>query len=437
MTASRVLVLAAVAFSTQPLVAQTQVKAPAAKQPVAAAKPATTAAPAATAAKAKAPVRAKKPAAPTKTATSAESSAPQAEAEKPAPMPKKKTAGVCDTGLEAFQKNLFPILQKNCAECHKSGPGPEHSVEDPVLSYQRVLEYVDFNNIAQSTFVVKGGNGHCQGYGYDCKTDSKKLETAITKWLNEGEESCKFESPYLSNQQKLPTQMMEDKNAFHKMTWNFGTAANSPLKNYGFQIDVQRFSDSGEGIKGAYRFRNPRLISKGRPARVKGVRILINGKYDTRANAFLPIDRVIAPAQQINPTSWSAPALSMRDLILIEANGPATDMISVAFDELDAAEAPTCMAVEAFKTNVLPVFEIGACMDCHTKGSAQGAFNLAGEISQICSESKQRITPDLVQKSPLIMLPAGRQGHPLLLTNVNELLVPVMKWFEEELKDQP
>ncbi len=102
------------------------------------------------------------------------------------------------------------------------------------------------------------------------------------------------------------------------LRYDLSTLLNSP--GVFFEIEMEDFSE------GAYKFRNPRIVSPTVKVRAKGIRVQVNGTYDPQHNTYNFVDKTVAaPGDLLSPAA----------MVVIKDQGAETDQITFTFDALE------------------------------------------------------------------------------------------------------
>jgi hypothetical protein len=353
----------------------------------------------------------------------------------------------CQAGVTAFTSSVHALIRTHCTHCHDVNAdirqGPPFAVADPTDSYGRVERLVNWDNLAQSYLVTKGGNRHCVGYGFDCQTGPDEIMAALNAWWSGGESTCPRLGNFFSDEVVLPAGLPTGADSWVKMRWDLSNIDPS-LDGALFEVEAQQFAAPNGTVKGAYRFRKPRLASVLNPVHVKGIRILVNGKFDSFADEYVTVDQTVAAAPI--PSDASAPlphaVLSADPLIVSEDQGVAADKLSLGFDVLQAvAMPPKCKALPLYQKGVVPAINARNCYYCHGGGSqnlpgtepARSRLSFAGDDAGLCAKLVQRATAWNPQISPLIAYPLkGAFEHPRIIPSVSEVFPGWTNWIAAE-----
>jgi hypothetical protein len=358
----------------------------------------------------------------------------------------------CDAGIAAFRTSVHSLIRARCVACHDVNAtvrqGPPFAVADPAESYSRVERHVKWDDRPNSYLVIKGGNRHCVGYGFDCATGPEDLRAVVEQWWTGGESSCPRLGKYFTQPQKLPANLPTGRDSWVAMRFDLSEIDPS-LDGAIFEIEVQHFAQPGDGLPGAYRFRKPRLASVLNPVRLKGIKVLINGKYDAFANGYVPLELTVgaAPIPADPKIPLPHPVLSADPLIVAQdlASG---DQISIAFDDLKAvAVVPGCRSLALYQKGVVPTLNARKCTYCHGGNDpneppptdpmmiqARKRLSFAGNDAALCGKLLQRVTPWNHRISPLIAYPLkGIYDHPRIIPSISEVSPGWLDWMAAEL----
>jgi len=340
-----------------------------------------------------------------------------------------------DVGLRSYEKTLFKLVRSRCTHCHDgrqkddgiSGPG--FAVADLATSYARIRKYVRFDDVAESYLVKRGGNLHClKTYGFDCATKGEELRTAIQAWWEAGEKSSA--ATFVdSAPEKLPVPSETSSKEFTVVTWDLSQATgDAGLK---LEMEMQVFQESKGEMKGAYRFRKPRLRGASGAYAVKGVKFVLNGKEQTWANSFHSVDKVINGAAVLSP----AVAIVLQE----KTEG---DEMRVRFDGLSRTEEEKCHDREGFEKEILAVMKVRDCFACHGGGpdrhagesQAKAAWDMAVSDEELCVDVKQRCDGKNARQSAFVYYALkGIHRHPRIIPFAYELEPEFSQWVAREM----
>ncbi|MFL5812563.1 MAG: hypothetical protein ACJ763_03220 [Bdellovibrionia bacterium] len=384
----------------------------------------------------------------------------------------------------AFQNTFYPLARVNCISCHGSTQSPMFAVSNVSAAFSAAQDYINYNRVTSSPFMTKLKDGHCGPQCVAGSPISNSMIAALSDWAagansavacptptptaTEGvppptDTSSLDINPNVTNAISMPASVPNNETkTFAIMRWDLGTISpnNPELNGVIFELKVQTV-----GLNG-YVFSVPRLATKNYPIYVKNLQILINGNYDRLGNVMSDVEATVnnvsnytIPAITSQMTPF--PALSSRNAILAQGNGPGTDKISLAFGEIHKAAAPTaCKALNTFKAKVLPVFlrmdpyfqTVPTCMRCHDtaapykQAAAIAAFdmtNATNNAAALCAAALQRVDRNDLIQSVLISAPLNLTAfHPAdnYYDNpglTSDLVAPAwIDWMNEEIDAQ-
>ena len=360
------------------------------------------------------------------------------------PPPGTKGSGECEAGLQAFRGTVHNFVQTSCTRCHGgAGPGPGFAVPNAEESYRQILRYVNFNDVGASRFVEIGGNYHCfNAYGFDCGVQTPEpVRAAVESWWRGGQEGCPEAGNFFSADVAIPANLPPRGENYVMLRFDLSSLGE---EFYGvfLELEAQKFADATPDYRGAYRFRRPRLATPEHTIALRGLRVLVNGHWDTLADRYVMIDTVVSPhAMPTNPAqALPFPVLSSDPLIVpIEKTG--LDRISVSFDAIALAPERQCRSLETFTRRVLPVLEARSCFHCHGGGTQNSGgvgtavqrMSLAGTHAEICKTALERIDFMTPRSSPWISFPLrGVFNHPRLITSPAEIFPAWTDWIQAE-----
>src|SRR5262249_18321293 len=156
---------------------------------------------------------------------------------------------------------------------------------------------------------------------------------------------------------------------------------------------------------------------------------------------YASVDARIAPGPlPDNPDPWPYPVLSALTSIVLEDKGVG-DEITITFETLEVVTPPACKDLARFQRDVLPVFDLRRCHECHgggpdklpgTKPAVQ-ILNFGGTDADVCKRALQRIDFGRPSFSPLISYPLRHAfGHVTALPNADDINPAWYDWFEAE-----
>lgn len=345
----------------------------------------------------------------------------------------------CNEGFEAFQKTVFEKVRRDCVKCHdgKRPEAPPFAVNDPQKSYQHLLNYMNFGKIEESILVFRAGNGHCKEES--CEFESGlEMEEKAREWWNSGEKSCNRNGKYFSAEVALPEKLPTPKEGFQTLTFDLSPIDRS-LEGISFQFDIQEYIPTSNVTKGAYRIRSPRFIGGQKAIKVKDIKILLNGMYDSVYNAYTFLSKTV-PFVRLDESKMVTPVLSGLTLILLK-DGLANPKLSVSFMEINIAEEAPCISKDIFKRKVIPTLFRMRCDTCHNNEiSSTGTriLNMEDEPGVICQSATALVDRDSFYMSPLIAYPTrGHLGHESLGdVETREFIDAVKLWINQGMRTE-
>ncbi len=356
----------------------------------------------------------------------------------------------CPQGLNAFSQSVHPLVTANCAGCHDRREGrqngPQFAVVDAAQSYDRILRYVNFDNLDASLFVVKGGNQHCSSYGINCGISYDQIKLQLKSWWDGGESQCLRKGKYITPGFTVPTDLPTRAIGFKALHWDLGTLR-PDLQGATFELEAQIFAAPGDATKGAYRFRKPRLITGQGTYAVGNVRVLVNGKLDPLANGYSSIAKVVRPeALPSDATKPSQhPVLSSKGMLVVmdQAIG---DQLAISFESVDDATPRSCRDLTMFQEQVLPVLAARNCYSCHGGGTeslpgrspTKDRLSMAVTDAELCARFLERTDFDIAMNSPIVDYALrGMNDHPRIIPNLSEINPSWLGWIASERARAP
>lgn len=354
-------------------------------------------------------------------------------------------SGACGPGLESFRQTVHPFVRQNCVKCHSADPsskyqGPPFAVVDAAQGYGDLLKRVNFADIPSSRLVVKGGNHHClDPYEFECGINSpNQVIPVVRAWWDQGQQTCPDSGKFFSPAIAIPADLPPRGDRFARMRFKLDTIGTS-FAGAELQFEIQKFADPTSDRPGAYRIRRPRLVSPRRHLRVAAIRVLINGIWDPLADRYVTVDRIVGK-QAMSAGGLDGeqfPTLAADSLIILQDKNQG-DTISVSFEALEAMfDPPTCAAMPAFKSQVLPVLQARACLHCHGSSGvdprAKAVLDLGGSAEAVCASALERSDLNLPTASPWVAYPfRGLFGHPRVIPSASEVFPAWSEWMKLE-----
>lgn len=357
------------------------------------------------------------------------------------PLSAHRFRGACETGVSAFTETVHKKVMKDCKECHGGTTNlPAFAVPDVEQSYFRVRNFVNFGSPNASKLVNQAGNGHCFGKPNCNSTSGEEMLALVKEWWEKGQKECKDFGAYYSLENPLPPEVVKGDPTFVTLEWDLGKIAPAFAKNF-FQLEVKRFAAPTAVTPGAYIFRKPRIRGAIEGLHIKGIKILVNRKYDVVANAYNFIDKTVGSLEE-GETAHLFSAFSSDTLIVLQDLAE-NDMLSISFDVIEKAEAEPCKAEGEFTDHILPHFETFKCYDCHGGGPTKAAgtapanvsFSLARTGATLCRSVREHL--NLWEMAPyqssLVTLPVGgKLDHKVVVDKPAAFIADLEKWFDLE-----
>jgi hypothetical protein len=305
-------------------------------------------------------------------------------------------------GLVAFQGSVYAYARQNCVACHAHNQNPMFAQDDIGTAYKLARNYVRFDRIPDSTFVVRTKNGHC---GAPCMTDGTAMIAAIQSWWDNGEKQDEPPPPPPSSNAKQTEAIAVDADlalqAHQTVQWKLDSLG-SDFAGVVLQMDLQRFDAT------TYRLSLPRLTTAAQAIHLKGIQVQINGESDPANTDYAALEDTVR--------AHSSPVLSSFGMIVAQDKGPGADRISLLLTDIEAVAAPGCHNSMAFSQLVAPVMT-RSCDRCHSGTSdpdAKAAFDMSADAATVCQEARERLDFEWPDRSALIDYPLFQtNGHPV------------------------
>ena len=238
---------------------------------------------------------------------------------------------ICQPGLEAYQKTLYPLQRKYCISCHGDGGiAVGHSVSDPEKAYTVTRSLINFSDIESSTLIFKFKQKHWQNYGGpQIPVAPEEVSSLIQSWWDLGENVCPKLQDFVSDEIVIPNNLPDRASGkFASVGWDF-RREKSPLDGCRFVVDIQRFTKSQPSILGSYRIKNPRISCWTKSVVIKGLWFPINGQIQGFENTYADSEWKIDANS--DPTQFTL--LSSEYGILLERKAD-TNSLSVMIDHV-------------------------------------------------------------------------------------------------------
>lgn len=327
-------------------------------------------------------------------------------------------AATCDSGFESFKRTVYEKVRMDCVKCHNGQRpnAPAFAADDPEVSYEHLLNYMNFSKPEESLLVIRSGNSHCGLKSCDAASGEEMLKLT-EQWWSDGEKACERNGRFFTAEQELPA-LPNSTEGFKTLTFDLG-AMKAELKGVSIQIDAQNYLEDTTSARGAYRFKSPRLVGGKNPIKIKDVKVLLNGKFDPIFNAFSGIDRTmiffpVAKAKEKTAT----PAMSGHTLVLLK-DGLPKPKITISFVIVEeGSDDRRCPDEETFTKKLMPTYKTMKCATCHTadgKSMGEKVFDMTKKSEELCAISDRLVDSKYPGLSPLITWPVrGLAGHPQL-----------------------
>lgn len=345
---------------------------------------------------------------------------------------------VSGSPLEVFSKTVYTITQAKCATCHATQQSPTFSSSDLSTSYSVTKGLVSFTNPGSSRLVDYGGNGHCGG---SCDVSNRtSLVSAIQQWAAaEASGGGGLPTPdsdpapdgldqnpgtVRSTALTIPDLSGVTGNNWARVRFNLsGFTPAVGITDGVFEVEMQEFTPASADLMGSIQIRFPRIGSPTTGIWAKGIKIILNGRYDPILNTYHRVDSLVPPGGAISTTGTPPPAIPYADLgnratLIIPNIKPYAqgNTLVFSFDVLQASAAVVCRNLAGFIATVRPRMA-ASCYNCHQNVNSGGArFRLnAQDDAGTCAQVLARADRANPANSSFILVP--RLGLPL--TNGN------------------
>lgn len=329
-------------------------------------------------------------------------------------------ATTCDSGYKAYAETLYPkIMQKDrCVECHNgSNPkAPPFAVGEAENSYELVLRYMNFAKIDESLLTYRAGNGHCAKANCDFEVGIEFSEVAKS-WWDKGESTCNRNGKHFSAEVAVPKVLPPAKAGFKTIYFDLSPIS-TEFKDMKLALEIQEYVKPSENVRGAYRFKSPRIVNGDGIIYVKDMKVLLNGMYDSVYNAYTIVDKTttFAPVE-LGLIRSATPAISSSPLIIVK-DGLTNPKLQVSFMEISKGNKMTCNNDLMFTNVVMPAFNSLNCTECHNSSLDEygsQVFDLTKNVDQVCLTATALTEKSFPAASALLALPTkGLFGHPQL-----------------------
>ena len=180
--------------------------------------------------------------------------------------------------LTAFDEHVRPALSL-CASCHGKAQAPLFMVEDTATAHDAAIGNVDFDNIDKSNFLkrILEQKHHCG----ECEATGEKVRAALTKW-QEARPSAGNDDDLgtVTQQLNLPSNPQERQ-------YDIGKFISDEYSGGSIMLSVRVEPDSDNK---RYNLVNLKIITDKIDVYVRGLKPLINGKWNSKYAAYKDID---------------------------------------------------------------------------------------------------------------------------------------------------
>ena len=236
--------------------------------------------------------------------------------------------------LSAFDAHVRPALS-TCTGCHGKKQAPLFLVENTSAAHDAAIGNVDFDDIEKSNFLKRIiEQEHNCG---DCKATGKKVQDALTKWQAARAAAGNQPSSGVATQQlTLPTSKKD-------IQWDIGSLID---KQFLSKIALKVVVDPDKANK-KYSLLNLEVYTDDIEVYVKGIKILINGKWNSKNTAYNNIACAVKPNLQ-HPTGHIIRATATS---IVPDDFNANNKLSFAFEEirLGTVEDDSCWSDDIHK----------------------------------------------------------------------------------------
>ena len=237
--------------------------------------------------------------------------------------------------LAAFDAHVRPALS-TCAGCHGEKQAPLFLVENTLAAHDVAINNVDFDNIDKSNFLKRiVEQKHNCG---DCDATGEKVRTALTEWQAARAAAGNQPSEGVATQQlSLPASKKG-------MQWDIGMLIDQQLS--GGKIALKVVVDPDKDNK-KYSLLNLEIYADDIDVYVKGIKILINGKWNSKNTAYNNLACAVKTNSQ-HPTGHIIRATATS---IVPDDFNASNKLSFSFEEirLGKAEDDSCWSDDIHK----------------------------------------------------------------------------------------
>lgn len=300
-----------------------------------------------------------------------------------------------DRSVASFQKNVYPILRRNCSTCHGTTQSPFFASNDVNRAHDELIQSgkVNFQSIENSRLHMRLRDD-LHNCWKSCSGSAADMLVALKKWNDERGVDTRTLKTTLSR--TIPANLSTTAVV---LSFPVDGMFSPPVPGAVFELSVVKFDNF------SYRFFGPKLKTRDRiDIYVRGVNVLLNGETSPAASTYKAIDQVVA-------SSSTATTLSTASLILEIANGPGSDSVSISFDTLSLGSGA---ALAAARFNTAKTLLQTQCSSCHATNPAGAAtrplfsgFTTEAQFTGATWEGRQLVVPGSAETSFLYQVVAG------------------------------
>jgi hypothetical protein len=346
---------------------------------------------------------------------------------------------LCTTGLDSFEKNIYPSLKAKCINCHsEDNLAPPHAHKDVEKAYQTALESVKFPNYENSKFVAKAKDKHWLEYDPDeVGISVEEIKKHLNAWYVNGQNDCPDEIKFVSNAIKMPEDLPSIKdNKFRTFRWKI-TNDGQFFSDTFIEAKVQVFTYKEGNIPKSYRIKDVRIASLDH-IQVKGIQVVVNNQVDPDENSYLFIEKPIVAANfDLDTEVWPIPMVSLKNEIVTD-RGQKEHALAFSFKEIKKIEMDNskCRNEEKFEKFMQKEFNANKCLSCHSDSTktASQRINLSLSINDDCIAFQKRMNFDNLRNSQVYkFIFNGHNGHPRINSFRRKIFLnSVNLWLESK-----
>lgn len=327
--------------------------------------------------------------------------------------------------IDAFKKTVYPITRARCASCHVT-QAPTHAHEDPQIAMNAIVGQfkVDFDVPGDSRLVKKLRNEQHNCWG-ECAANADEMQAAITAWamaiksapttteeLPTGEVDTSIKT---EPSRSIATELADPKNRVDKVvSISFDLSAFIGFSNVWFVVDVAEYDEY------SYKFSNPRIQTPTEKIYVKGVKLLLNDKYNPQNALYTVVEKTTTTTDRI---------LSTSAMIAEKDKGSDKDILSVSFEKLRFVNDQDQSYV-AFEDTVWQVTR-GNCSSCHSGASPAGHAQTSPSRSHDVVISRQLVNFGTPTSSPLYDFLKRQRHNCGTSTDCDDLAAQMLQAIED------